>query len=46
MNDECQCIWADDQWHECEYCYLKNEEEQDQCTCQDDEININCTGCF
>ena len=43
MTDECECVWADDQWHECEYCYLRNE---DKCTCKEDHIDLNCQECF
>ncbi len=44
MN-ECECVWVDDgmKVYECEWCYLQYE---DNCTCHDGEINVNCEECF
>ena len=43
-SDECQCVWEHDSLvFECEYCYYRYE---DECTCFDGEINVNCPGCF
>ena len=42
--DECECVWENDiQVYECEWCY---ERYQDQCSCVQDHIDLNCRECF
>ncbi len=45
MIDECECVYdaTGIQVYECEWCY---ERYQDNCTCYQDEINVNCQECF
>lgn len=45
MIDECECVFdaTGIQVYECEWCYKRY---QDNCTCYQGEINVNCGECF